>query len=551
MKPNLLEKYTPYLIFIFLGFLLFPSTGRDDIYISYWSAYTLANFGEIVNYNGERVEQSSSLLHTLLLAFLHRVTQIELPILGNIVSIGAGMLTLWLAGILANRLEQPKFPTQLLSATTVPLLYWSFGGLETALVSASILWIILATSQLIQHQNVQNYLYCIIAIAAYLLLRPEAFFVISCFLIIIFLIHFQRKLPYQTIIALFGIIALLFISIVFFRYSYFHAFFPQPVEAKVGMDVIEKLSLGMSYYQKIIFQYPAFVFFAIPTLFVILSKSSYLNSYYLFVTVAMLIAYNSFIVVIGGDWMEGGRFFAPIISLMVIVSIHVSKRYFNEMLITLYGFCLNVAAILYFSYMFSTSSPITSYISYVNHLSQKEVEEFSIFDITNRIHYRDIPFITNMKQLVKTLFASNLHLTIMSGQGGMVPYYLFKDYYKQIKFIDIWGLSTRDFTQCKITNSLPKGAFGVWMGYDYFFKNFQLLSDTCKISKPDIIYDLDPTFAKSNIIENYGYTMIYFQTGEVRYHYYPRGWDVRGEQFIAVRTELVDKSHLSTMEYRF
>ena len=551
MKPNLLEKYTPYLIFIFLGFFLFPATGRDDVYISYWSAYALAHFGEIVNYNGERVEQSSSLLHTLLLALLYRFTQIELPLLGNIVSIGAGMLTIWLIGTLAKHLEQPEFPAQLLTATTVPLLYWSFGGLETSLVSASILWIILTTSQLIQHRNTRNYLLCITAIATYLLLRPEAFFVIICFLVIVFLTQFQRKLPYRTVIALFGIVVLIFIYILGFRYLYFHAFFPQPVEAKVGMDIIEKLSLGISYYQKIILQYPVFAFLVIPMLLVIFSKSSYLNSYHLFVTVAMLIAYNSFIIVIGGDWMEGGRFFAPIISLMVIVSIHVSKKYLNEMLITLYGFCLNVAAILYFSYMFSTSSPITSYISYVNHLSQKEVEEFSIFDITNRIHYRDIPFITNMKQLVKTLFASNLHLTIMSGQGGMVPYYLFKDYYKQIKFIDIWGLSTRDFTQCKITNSLPKGAFGVWMGYDYFFKNFQLLSDTCKISKPDIIYDLDPTFAKSNIIKPYGYTMIYFQTGEVRYHYYPRGWDVRGEQFIAVRTELVDKLNLNTMEYRF
>src|ERR1041385_1784086 len=63
------------LLFIGLGFTLFRSTGQDDCYLSYWPAHTLATFGRIVNYNGEAVEQSSSLLWVLamgLIAFISR-----------------------------------------------------------------------------------------------------------------------------------------------------------------------------------------------------------------------------------------------------------------------------------------------------------------------------------------------------------------------------------------------------------------------------------------------------------------------------------------------
>jgi len=69
MKKQLIVAI-PYLLFLVIGFLLFPSAGRDDVHISYWAAYSLSHFGEILNYNAEQVEQSSSLLHTALLAGL-------------------------------------------------------------------------------------------------------------------------------------------------------------------------------------------------------------------------------------------------------------------------------------------------------------------------------------------------------------------------------------------------------------------------------------------------------------------------------------------------
>ena len=55
-----------------LAILLFGQGGQDDTYISYWPARALAEHGEIVNYNGLRLEQSSSLSLVVLLSLLFK-----------------------------------------------------------------------------------------------------------------------------------------------------------------------------------------------------------------------------------------------------------------------------------------------------------------------------------------------------------------------------------------------------------------------------------------------------------------------------------------------
>ena len=67
----------PSVFLVAVGLRYFVSTGRDDSHITYWPAYTLAHFGDILNYNGERVEQSSSLLHVLVLATFHKLTGVD------------------------------------------------------------------------------------------------------------------------------------------------------------------------------------------------------------------------------------------------------------------------------------------------------------------------------------------------------------------------------------------------------------------------------------------------------------------------------------------
>ena len=91
-------------VLLLLGFALFGSAGHDDSHITYWAALALQRFGQLVNYNGDRVEQSSSLAHVVLLALLGLTTRLPMPTLGPLTSIAGGAVTVALAGRLAGRI---------------------------------------------------------------------------------------------------------------------------------------------------------------------------------------------------------------------------------------------------------------------------------------------------------------------------------------------------------------------------------------------------------------------------------------------------------------
>ena len=81
----------PIIALLLAGLLLFPSARADDTHITYWAAHSLSQYGEILNYNGERVEQSSSLLHVLLLALLQRLTTLDVELMGKPFSVIFGI----------------------------------------------------------------------------------------------------------------------------------------------------------------------------------------------------------------------------------------------------------------------------------------------------------------------------------------------------------------------------------------------------------------------------------------------------------------------------
>ena len=92
MSPTF-ARLGPVVTLFTVGILLFPVSGTDDKYITYWSAHALANLGEMVNYNGERVEQSSSLTHVLLLAALAKLVPLSMSGIGWVVSVAFGLAT--------------------------------------------------------------------------------------------------------------------------------------------------------------------------------------------------------------------------------------------------------------------------------------------------------------------------------------------------------------------------------------------------------------------------------------------------------------------------
>src|SRR4030095_14488111 len=72
--------------------------------------YTLSHYGQMLNYNGERVEQSSSLFQVVLLAALHAVTGLNLLTLAKVASIGAGIASLVALSTLVARVATRAAP---------------------------------------------------------------------------------------------------------------------------------------------------------------------------------------------------------------------------------------------------------------------------------------------------------------------------------------------------------------------------------------------------------------------------------------------------------
>ena len=85
-----------------LAICLWGQGGQDDKYITYWPARTLAEHGEILNYNGIRLEQSSPLSLVLLLAAAYKATPFSMPMVGYLVSLTGAALT----GLVAIRLAR-------------------------------------------------------------------------------------------------------------------------------------------------------------------------------------------------------------------------------------------------------------------------------------------------------------------------------------------------------------------------------------------------------------------------------------------------------------
>ncbi|MEI6808941.1 MAG: hypothetical protein WCN95_09465, partial [bacterium] len=364
-----------------IGLLLFPSAGRDDTHITCWSAYSLAHSGEMVNYNGERVEQSSSLLQVLLLALLTLVTGLDTVSLSRAVSVLFGIGSVIAVFVLVKRSAEPtaSLSAAIFTALSVYFLYWSFGGLETTMVCFTGICVIISVADYLGDHTVNSPLIPSFAILMLLLTRPEAPMLLegmlACTLILIRLkAEFSkkamatRKAFTAKLLVLMGICAALTCAIIVFRLWYFEAVFPQPVRAKCASLSLSTIQNGFTYLSISLFgnnqAMSALVFITIAAVFVIILTelaSKELNLYKL-LSVVYCAAYLAFTILSGGDWMEGGRFlvfFLPVaMTFIPLALICLTAHTLPMVLTTIVIACLQTATIFEFACYSSTSMPL-------------------------------------------------------------------------------------------------------------------------------------------------------------------------------------------------
>ena len=544
-----------------LSVSLFPSAGRDDAYITYWAAHTLREFGEIANLNGVHLEQSTSLLHVLVLGWLSLMTTLPVPALGPPTSVLFGLLaviyTYEFARLFVGRWY--SMGAAMIVATAAPFVYWTTGGLEstmTALVATALLYHL--TRYLERPGTGRPPVAVWVTMGAFLLARPESFFVIGSVLIGLFVILRLRSMSVAddrlesyalTIRKLLWAAltsAVLMTAIFAVKMAYFGGWLPQPVAAKLGGDaLLSGVGEGVEYVITALLPPPLSLlpFFSIAGAVYFARKLALDEPEFTGGLLLSLytLAYIAFILLVGGDWMEGSRFIVPVMPALAVLAVviipHIKLR---DLQVYAIGgiIAFHVVGAVWFAKFGSISTPLWD----VSRVEQMDlpIERYSWFARPNRTHLRDMPVVEELSSVIEQLQPSvDGKLTIMSGQAGFVPFHALGPLYNQIEFIDRRGVTTPHFTECEVTNEVERDSTGLLRVLPTFFAYAEDIEKQCSVESPHIIFELDlPELTIENIVRRNGYVIVYRQTGKIQTSKTLQGIEVLAHEFIAVREDL-------------
>lgn len=536
------------------GAFLFPSAGQDDTHITCWPAYTLSHFGQMLNYNGERVEQSSSLLHVLLLAALHAVTGANLLTLAKVTSITAGIASLMALSMLVSRVttRAAGIWAASMAAVSTPIVYWSFSGMETTIVAfAGLMLIITVADYLSEHPRASLWKVAA-ALTAFATVRPEAPLLMAAVVGVGLLTptatkrlgiscgwpDVTRVRPLQLAILGTVICTGLFV----FRWTYFGAFWPQPVAAKFSSLSWRNVVIGLHYVKDYAWNTGAAT--AVVTTVLASSvavtvaqqfRARTLNAY---VWLSVLFAFASlgFVITSSGDWMPGGRFlahFLPIaIAFIPFAAYGTASRSAMLPLIASVLIALALASTVTFARTRSTSFPLWASIAAQ---SSRQDPRFSWFERHSRINIRDLGVIAALDPVVARLAAEKHEpVVVMSGQMGMVSYHIAQRHFGRVRFVDRHGLVERSLTDCPFTRGGARDTGGLVLTAAQYLHAAEDPQPGCQLLRPDVIFDIG-TAARSGVAAH-GYQEVFSQSGPIHALGSFAGGTVLADAYIAVDT---------------
>lgn len=531
------------IVYLAVSFYFYGSTGDDDPYITYSAAYIFSQTGAILNINGEFIEQSSSLLLTVLLGGLHRITGLPLPWLGLVVSLASGALVLVL---LHRQTGKLSLSTNHIPGTLLiicPLFaYWASSGMETTLLAAIILGLLFCMSHIMENGWSRScFMLFMLLATCHIAVRPESALVIYCALIIAVacLLWKDRQSAHARQIGVFmALILVPLLLIVGWRMLVYEHIFPQPVYAKSAGISLERIQGGLGYLTEQMSMGAALGLMLFAATFLIAIKRDVLDKKPLFLlSSAYVVAHLGFVIASGGDFMEGGRFIAPVLPLMIMMAfISISQARYKWHVIILW-----IAVMLVDAYYFITEKSLGILHAHRDELVQNyrstgllpDIHKINFPEYANRLHMQDLPVAIRLNKIVGQLRQQGADkVTILSGQMGLTPYYLIQNHFRHVEFIDRFGLVSTHFSRCPVTTALPRTPLGLSLTLTGYISLLTNIKEQCGIELPMIIYDQTSALP---FIEGAGYSLVYIQGGSIDMMGAPTAID----QFIAVRTDLL------------
>lgn len=509
------------LLVLVAGFFVYGATGHDDAHINFWAALSLLQHGEILNYNGERVEQTTSLLLDLFTALYHLLFRVDLVTAGFLVDVTASAACCVIMLALARHLcpAMAAYPSLLMLSCTSFLL-WTYGGMGATLAAFTVIASIAVWSRWIATQYVCRAHISQLALAtiALTLVRPEmpliAIAVATCIGIFYWNDQTKRYRSLQLLLVSILAAAVLFV----WQKLYFDSWLPLPVVAKQSGNFLEKLQAGYIYLLINSMMNPVLLFALLVTPWAWWQQrkqktGNSSNLALLALTAVFVIVYTGFIWAAGGDWMQAGRFLVPILPAAALLFTTAAAQLQRQcvakaLLVTL---CLFQFAVQYVA-IAQLSKGIPVWAKY--HIAP-EHQHYSIFEKLNQEHLRDMAVIDHLTDIIPSAREKlGRPVVLMSGQAGMVFYYTAQRFSNDVVFRDLRGLVEGNLTNCPAVKTVQRGQLGLTWDYKEFFNQLPALQRVCDVVAPDIIYDLNDMSRKTGQdLESFGYTMLHQETG--------------------------------------
>jgi len=482
------------LIVTALSLALFGASGRDDPYITFSAAEAIVHNGRLANINGDAIEQSTTLLLTLLLAGLYWLTGISTPLLGWIVSFAAlAAITPTAYLILRRSLSDSRaLIGAVIASMTPPLVYWAASGAEQSLAILLTLVLVILMDRLADERGSWWLISAAAVISAMVFLtRPDlglSAFAATGVLAVLALVTRRYSLS-QRLGALAGSQVVLILAISLARVSTTGSA-PQPLGAKVGTNLIEQISRGVSYVITNALS-PWFVVVVIVAAVILWRarpRSVPVGISFLFLNAVAILAGTT---LSGGDWMELGRFFAAPATFLVIAVMSLTQ----QLSVRAFGAVSTILLVSPIATMILWSTAPTAVEARGSNIFNRWVLETTgspgvpetlsnPFNRWNADHLGDSYFLGAAVPEVAKVLATDpaRQFTITSGQGGLIPYVLRREFGDQIRFIDRFQLMTDDFADC----DLRAGTYGSFISWNQWLD----FAGECAPELPDMVFSI-------------------------------------------------------------
>lgn len=314
----------------------YVAAGRDDTYITLWSAFGVSQGHGFVNYNLQPAEISSSLLHVLMLSLFALLSVDDIFVINKIIGIGFGLLTIGMI-YYSSEIFFPQIKHHKQAALLIILLlifspvwmYWTAGGLENAIVCVILLWFARSLLQSWAHEVV-DWVSIGASASLLILVRSEGFIYLSMIVLVGVLWWWHARGVSKSILWAILLPVAVFGGVTLWRWYSFGVFFPNPTYAKVQSShttwalIYQGFQYTRSFYTLVVFHagiWPMLIGACSVAICAMVTQKQHLfgiPGVYSFIACIVLIN-HLFIIMVGGDWMELNRFVQPVIPLMGII----------------------------------------------------------------------------------------------------------------------------------------------------------------------------------------------------------------------------------------